>query len=282
MGEARRLAQEYYDRFGSGDVDGAAELFSPDCITQLPVGDLTVEQHRQFGHAFKAALPDSGMTVVSVVEDGDCVAIQGRFSGTHTATLRTPQGDIPARGTRIDFPYGDFFRVADGRIVEHAVYWDNGALLVQLGMPAGAGVRALVEEAVALFETDRLDRLGEIAHPDLTYVQPGVTVEGVDEVRAFWESYRRALPDVRHDLVATVESGDAIAVRMRITGTHTGPLAVPGGELPPTGRTVDFESISWITARDGRLATWQSSFDPAVLATQLGVAGQPAGAGAAR
>lgn len=272
MGDTLNLALEYYRRFEAGDIDGAAELFDPGCLTHLPLGTLSAEEHRVLGHAFKDALPDAGMTVVSAVEAGDRVALQGRFHGTHTVTLHTPQGDIPAQGRRIDMPFGDFFRVSGGRFVEHAVYWDTAGMLAQLGAGAPAGHRALVERAVELVATGRLDRLGEVAHADFTFVLPGVVVRGLDQVRPFWEGYRRAFSDLRHELASVVESGDALAVRMRVTGTHDGPLATPQGEIAPTGNPIVLESVDWITVRDGRLATWEVSYDPAALLAQLGLA----------
>jgi ketosteroid isomerase-like protein len=53
--------------------------------------------------------------------------------GTQTGDLVTPQGTLPASGNRLDLPYADYFRVADGRIVEHRVYRDQAGMLAQLG-----------------------------------------------------------------------------------------------------------------------------------------------------
>ncbi|MFP5319695.1 MAG: hypothetical protein ACLGI2_15535 [Acidimicrobiia bacterium] len=50
----------------------------------------------------------------------------------------SPQGTIPASGWPLDLPFADYFRVSDGRIVEHDVIWDQLGFLAQLGaMPPG-------------------------------------------------------------------------------------------------------------------------------------------------
>jgi SnoaL-like polyketide cyclase len=68
-----------------------------------------------------------------LVESDDQVVVCGRFRGTHTGALESPQGAIPASGNSIDVPFMDYFRVENGRIVEHEVVWDQMAMLGQLG-----------------------------------------------------------------------------------------------------------------------------------------------------
>ncbi len=133
MGSALEAAQKFYDHFGAGDFEAATECFDADCITVTPAGAMGVQDHEQFGRAFKAGLPDAHMVVERVVESGATVGIEARFVGRHTGDLVTPQGTLPASGADLDMPFADFFMVRDGRIVEHHVYWDQMAMLGQLG-----------------------------------------------------------------------------------------------------------------------------------------------------
>ena len=137
MGRARAGAERFYERFAAGDLDGAVELFSPDCTHRTPAGEQDASAWKAFSEAFRSALPDAHMEIVSVVEAGDAVAIEARFKGTHTGALTTPQGEIPASGNTIDVPFADFFRLADDRFVEHHVYWDQANMMAQLS-PAQA------------------------------------------------------------------------------------------------------------------------------------------------
>lgn len=133
MGAAFQAATGYYDRFAAGDFEGATACFDPDCITVTPAGAMGVRDHEQFGRGFKAALPDAHMVVERVVESGDTVGIEAHFVGRHTGDLVTPQGTLEASGADLDMPFADFFIVRDGCIVEHRVYWDQMAMMGQLG-----------------------------------------------------------------------------------------------------------------------------------------------------
>lgn len=138
MGQARDLAERYYEHFGSGDWQSAAALFADDCITMTPSGSFNVAEHETFGRVFRAALPDAHMELVRAVDAGDEVYITGRFKGTHEGDLVSPQGTIPASGNTLDMRFADYFRVSGGKIVEHEVIWDQMAMLGQLGaLPQG-------------------------------------------------------------------------------------------------------------------------------------------------
>ena len=75
----------------------------------------------------------------TVVEEGTSVAIFGRCTGTHQATLRAPGGDVAATGRELDLPISTFYEVRDGKILSARLTFDQGTLLDQLGlMPARA------------------------------------------------------------------------------------------------------------------------------------------------
>src|SRR5207245_9348289 len=71
---------------------------------------------------------------------------------------------------------------------------------------------------------------------------PILTFRGPAELRPVLEAYKAAFPDLRHDVVASVEGSDSIAVEIHITMTHTGTFTTPMGAIPPTGNTVDRKS----------------------------------------
>ena len=73
------------------------------------------------------------MDIVRAVEAGDQVYVSGRFKGTHSGDLVSPQGTIPASGNSLDMPFVDYFRVQGGKIVEHEVVWDQVGMMGQLG-----------------------------------------------------------------------------------------------------------------------------------------------------
>lgn len=133
MGEARQCLETFYERFATGDMDGATALLADDCQTVTPAGVMNKEERRGFGLAFRAALPDARMEVTRAVESGDEVYVSGRFKGTHSGDLVSPQGTIPASGNSIDVPFAEYAKVRGGQIVDQEVIWDQMLMLGQLG-----------------------------------------------------------------------------------------------------------------------------------------------------
>lgn len=84
---------------------------------------------------FVTAFPDLHITLEDTIGEGDRVATQGYFTGTH-------QGDfngIPATGKSVKVKYIDTWRLENSKAVENWVQMDMVGLLQQLGvMPAPA------------------------------------------------------------------------------------------------------------------------------------------------
>ena len=134
MGQARDTAARFYELFAEEDIDGAAELFDSDCKHVLPGGEQGMDQWKAFTAAFRTALTDGHMDVQHVVESDDAVAVEARLKGTFESPLTLSSGEIAATGKPIDVRFADFFKLRDGKVVEHRVYWDQAELLTQLGV----------------------------------------------------------------------------------------------------------------------------------------------------
>ena len=59
------------------------------------------------------------------------------------------------------------------------------------------------------------------------------TVEGLAKLRDYLEGLKVPVPDAQAVVERTFEAEDTIIVEGRFTGTNTGPLEGPDGELPP-------------------------------------------------
>ena len=137
MGQARDATARFYELFAEDDVDGAADLFDPDCTHVMPSGEQSMDQWKAFTAAFRSALTDGHIDTQNVVEADDLVAVEARFKGMFEGPLAMSEGEISPTGKPIDLRFADFFRVSDGKIVEHRVYWDQAELLTQLGVGPG-------------------------------------------------------------------------------------------------------------------------------------------------
>jgi ketosteroid isomerase-like protein len=77
-----------------------------------------------------------------------------------------------------------------------------------------------------------------------------------------------------------VRSAGELAVQeARFTGTHTGTLRAPSGDIPATGRSVDLRYVGVQSVENGRVASFHLYFDQAELLTQLGLMPEHATAG---
>src|SRR5690348_12381964 len=141
MGNALDTIKRFYESFNASDFDDISKLVKPDVRSYEPSTGLMEDEAawRAHGEAFKAAMPDARLLLDSALEAGNTVAVQGRFTGTHTAPLVGPQGEVPPTGNRIELHFADFFTLEDGLIAEHRVYYDQLEMLGQLGLaPAPA------------------------------------------------------------------------------------------------------------------------------------------------
>ena len=136
--------------------------------------------------------------------------------------------------------------------------------------------RQLVDAVWEALEVGDLDRWNDILTEDVEQLGPGWDVRGIEASKELVRGYMDALPDLRHEIVNVVEAGNQIAVELRITGTHTGPLVTPEGVVGPTGRSLDLRSCDMITVREGRIASWRAYFDQLSFLGQLGLVPEPA------
>jgi len=135
---ARELASRFYEAFDSGDIDGVLAVFAEDLETIDP-GMGTVHGHgpfREYIETLKRAVPDARAVIDDMYDAGDVVVVEGRFAGSFTGPLASPDGDIEPTGATVDLRFADVSRARDGKIVSYHTYYDQLALLTQLGVTA--------------------------------------------------------------------------------------------------------------------------------------------------
>src|SRR3954470_12054073 len=81
--------------------------------------------------------------------------------------------------------------------------------------------KQITDRTWELVESGQLDRIEEVMHPDVEFRGVGAEAHGIEELRGFLEAYLEGFPDLRHEVVDYVESGDTIALELHVTGTHT-------------------------------------------------------------
>jgi steroid delta-isomerase-like uncharacterized protein len=136
------LARKLYERFNSGDLDGARalELTTEDALVELVPFAMTFhgrEGFRQFMGGFKQAFPDLTVTVTNQVASEDQVVSECTWTGTHSGPLGTPTGEIPATGRSVrNGRFCEVWGVRDGKMSSLRNYQDPGSWLRELGLGA--------------------------------------------------------------------------------------------------------------------------------------------------
>ena len=64
------------------------------------------------------------------------------------------------------------------------------------------------------------------------------------DARALAERFAAAVPDSRNTITRCVQDGDDFAVEGHGRGTHTGPLQLPHGTIPATGRQYEMQQCA--------------------------------------
>lgn len=136
--------------------------------------------------------------------------------------------------------------------------------------------RQLVMETMTRREHGDLEGFLELFQPDCEIVFPGALLRGIDQWREFQRMYLAAFPDGAYEVRHNEPVGDTVFVEGVWSGTHTGPLTTPEGELPATGQRVTVPFALVITIRDGRLGTVHNYHDRFDFLTQLGLLSAPA------
>jgi len=135
MGEAKKVVERFYDRFAAGDLDGCISCFDEHALATDPaLGTMAMEQYRSFGQNLKTGLPDARMIVDRMFEVGPNAIVEGRFVGTHTGPFSMPLGDkMPPTHNTVDLPFCSVFKCREGAIVDTRTYYDQMAMMNQLG-----------------------------------------------------------------------------------------------------------------------------------------------------
>ncbi|HEV3360887.1 MAG TPA: nuclear transport factor 2 family protein [Pseudonocardiaceae bacterium] len=101
----------------------------------------------------------------------------------------------------------------------------------------------------------------------------GVTWSGPDGLPEQVENYARAFPDMHRELHQLYVSGNIVVVQLALQGTHLGPLHLPFGTLPPTGKRMDAPCCDVFELADGKIKRFDCYPEGSVILTQLGVIG---------
>ena len=131
--ENKALVRRYIDEaVNKGNLDVLDEVLDPNYVNPTsPLGRTPggVERYRQGVIGTRTAFPDIQVRFENMIAEGDLVAYQSIWTGTHLGEFR----GIPPTGKRVEWQATCYRRVRDGKVVELWGTYDWLGVLEQLG-----------------------------------------------------------------------------------------------------------------------------------------------------
>ncbi|WP_426226274.1 ester cyclase [Pseudarthrobacter sp. DSP2-3-2b1] len=105
---------------------------------------------------------------------------------------------------------------------------------------------------------------------DPLYPEP---LKGRDAIEQDMAEFLRAFPDTRFTLGPLIQDNATVIAEFTVKGTHLGPLAVPGGEVPATGSHIENRAAVFSTFNaDDEVIEERRYYDVAALVGQIELA----------
>lgn len=136
MGQAREIMDKVTAAVLAGDREAVRRLYADDAVAETPDAGRLVggDAIADYLVGFSSAFPDLSFEVVAELEAGATAVDEGYMTGTHTAPLVTPDGEVPATGRSIRMRACDVLTARNGVAIEHRFYFDQLAFMTQLGL----------------------------------------------------------------------------------------------------------------------------------------------------
>jgi steroid delta-isomerase-like uncharacterized protein len=128
-------------------------------------------------------------------------------------------------------------------------------------------------ELMESFNKGDFDRMAALCSPDITYIEKGTnrSARGVDGVLQVAHGWKAAFSDLQGNIWSNISCGNDAVLEITWTGTNDGPIEMPGGTLPATGKSVEFDDAQIFEIENGLVKTFRNYGDFVTMMTQLGV-----------
>jgi ketosteroid isomerase-like protein len=131
--------------------------------------------------------------------------------------------------------------------------------------------QTLVRNAYDIAEAKNIPGWANAFTKDGTFtdMSTGVTYRG-ETLGDLVEIYGTAFSDMHRELQRVYLSNDVVVVQLALQGTHDGPLVLPTGTIPPTGRRMDAPCCDLFELVDGKIKRFDCYPSGTVIMAQLG------------
>lgn len=104
-----------------------------------------------------------------------------------------------------------------------------------------------------------------------TNVPLGITLPGRDGYKQFVMFFAEAFPDSRVEITNLFATEDQVVLEYTGRGTNTGPLHLPMGDIPATGRQAELRLCDVTKIKNGKIVSYHTYYDTMTLLQQLGL-----------
>ena len=127
--------------------------------------------------------------------------------------------------------------------------------------------KQLVRRYQEIYNSNQLDALTEVLSEKLLtpLILPGLP-PGLEGAKAAHQIMLTGFPDYKTVIEDLIAEGDKVAVRIRMSGTHTGSFM----GIPPTGKKVEFTGMYIARIENGMIVEHWGEEDGVSLMRQLG------------
>ncbi|KTG14428.1 ester cyclase [Haloferax profundi] len=132
--DTEQLLSEYANMWNEREYAKIPDLVSESFVIYDPAAPGGVARGRdgleQFMRGIVSGFPDFHVTVLDTLSSEDKVMYEGRLSMTHEGEF----DGIPPTGKKVELRYMGIIEIADGKVQQHRVYFNQLEALEQLGL----------------------------------------------------------------------------------------------------------------------------------------------------
>ena len=128
--------------------------------------------------------------------------------------------------------------------------------------------------SILAYNDKNWDAVSKVLTSDVEYDEVAThrKVTGAADVITAWKGWATSLPDSKATFGAAHASGNTAVIEITWHGTHTGPLQMPSGAVPATGKKIEIRAVQIIgLTPDGKTRSVRHYFDMATMLAQLGI-----------
>lgn len=134
--EVQTISKLYVKVWNEGDLKTIDELHAPGYVrhyVDIYEDFVGIDAYKKWVTDTKTTFPDFNVTIEEIFVAADKIISKATVTGTNTGPLKTPMGEMPPTGKKMQFRAVNIIQIVDGKITEEWIYYNQAPVLLQLG-----------------------------------------------------------------------------------------------------------------------------------------------------